>query len=112
MNGPVEYPLACKDKDGWYSDGDYLARGGQLIWMTPRAFLLEVRLLAIDESSQENIDELKNHIINGGKLDPLKLYPNGKEDGRHRAYAAIELGIASVPVISFRNHNDLARTRT
>lgn len=44
-------------------------------------------------------DDLKRHIQSGKKLDPLSIYHNGKEDGRHRAHAAKELGIKSVPVL-------------
>jgi len=97
----MKYLMADKDKDGWYSDGDYLQRGGKLIWMTPQEYLERVRLLDIDESSRENIDDLKEHISSGYKLDPLKIYGNGKEDGRHRAHAAQELKIKFVPVIVF-----------
>lgn len=97
----MKYPLAEKDADGWYSDGDYLQRGGRLVWMSPQEYLDSVRLLSIDESSRENIDDLKNHIESGGKLDPLKIYAGGKEDGRHRAHASLELSVEKVPVIIF-----------
>lgn len=95
------YPLACNDKDGWYSDGDYEQRGGRVIWITPVEYLAQVRALKIDETSRETIDDLKAHIKNGGKLDPLKIYADGKEDGRHRAHAALELEISLVPVMIF-----------
>lgn len=96
-----DYPLAHKDKDGWYSDGDYEARGGKMTHMHPDEYLKKVRPLKIDDSSRENIDDLKNHIKAGRKLDPLKIYADGKEDGRHRAHAAKELGIKKVPVVEF-----------
>jgi hypothetical protein len=70
--------------------------------MTPDEFLAKSRPLDIDETSRENIDILKDHIKSGKTLDPFALYDNGKEDGRHRAYAAKELGITEVPVINFR----------
>ena len=100
-SGEKQYPLADQDKEGWYSDGDYLQRGGQLVWMTPLDFLAKVRPLEIDETSRDSIEDLKRHITEGGKLDPLKIYANGKEDGRHRAHASLELGIRKVPVIQF-----------
>jgi hypothetical protein len=96
-----DYPLAHKDKDGWYSDGDYEARGGKMTHMHPDEYLKKVRPLKIDDSSRENIEDLKNHIKAGRKLDPLKIYADGKEDGRHRAHAAKELGIKKVPVVEF-----------
>lgn len=67
--------------------------------MSPDEFLSKARPLDIDEASRENIDELKSFILAGKGLDPLHLYANGKEDGRHRAHAAKELGIKQVPVI-------------
>jgi hypothetical protein len=97
----LQYPLAFKDNDGWYSDGDYEQRGGSIVWMSPAEYLSKVRPLDIDEASRENINDLKAHIEKGSKLDPLKIYAYGKEDGRHRAYAALELGIAQIPVIIF-----------
>jgi ParB-like chromosome segregation protein Spo0J len=51
---------------------------------------------------QINIDDLKQHILSGRRLDPLAIYADGKEDGRHRAHAALELGIKRVPVLDFR----------
>jgi hypothetical protein len=97
----MAYPLADKDVEGWYSEGDYLARGGSMRWMCPREYLARVRPLLIDETSRENMDDLKDHILSGGSLDPLLIRADGREDGRHRANACIELGIALVPVIVF-----------
>lgn len=95
------YPLADRDRDGWYADGDYEARSGRIEWMTPAEFIARVRPLDIDEASRDNIDDLKTHISAGRPLDPLSIQANGKEDGRHRAHASIELGIELVPVILF-----------
>lgn len=106
MNDAPAYPLADRDADGWYSDGDYLLRGGRLSWMPPAHYVARVRPLTIDETSREAIDDLKTHIAAGHKLDPLNIYHDGREDGRHRAYACIELGIEQVPVILFDNTNE------
>lgn len=73
-----------------------------MVSMSPDEFLRQSRPLEIDDISRENIDDLKAHILAGRTLDPLALWPNGKEDGRHRANAAKELGIKRVPVIDFR----------
>lgn len=67
--------------------------------MTPDQYLASVRPLTLDDESRDSIDALKEHIESGRKLDPLVIYPGGQEDGRHRAYAAKELGIKQVPVI-------------
>lgn len=93
----MKYPLA--NMSDWYGDANYLHTGGRLVAMSPSEFLRRVRPLIIDEISRENIDDLKNHIQQGGVLDPLAIYSNGKEDGRHRAVAAKELKIKSVPVL-------------
>jgi hypothetical protein len=69
--------------------------------MSPDEFLNKVRPLEIDDASRDNIDYLKQHIQSGGELDPLLITKSGKEDGRHRAYAAKELGISEVPVIRY-----------
>lgn len=94
-----QYPLAPRDE--WYSNCDYKARGGKMVLMTPDTYLSKVRPLELDDTSIDNIDDLKNHIKSGRTLDPLVIYADGKEDGRHRAYAAKELGISKVPVIIF-----------
>ncbi|MCK4869523.1 MAG: ParB N-terminal domain-containing protein, partial [Gammaproteobacteria bacterium] len=95
-----EYPLA--DISEWYGDADYKQRGGEIVNMSPDVYLEKVRPLDIDEVSRDNIDDLKEHIKSGRTLDPLVIYPDGKEDGRHRAHAAKELGIKEVPVIVFK----------
>lgn len=94
-----KYPLA--DRAEWWGDCDYQRRNGQMVTMRPQDYLARVRSLEIDAASRENIDDLKAHVLSGRSLDPLAIYANGKEDGRHRAYAAIELGIQVVPVILF-----------
>ena len=59
------------------------------------------RPLDLDETRRENIDLLKDHIVSGRSLDPLQIYRDGSEDGRHRAHAARELGIKKIPVITW-----------
>ena len=93
------YPLA---KD-WYGDMNYAQTGGRMTTMTPEEFLAQSRPLTIDDISRENIEELKRHIESGKTLDPLALYKNMLEDGRHRANAAKELGIDQLPVLNWRD---------
>jgi ddrB-like ParB superfamily domain/Zeta toxin len=97
---PREYPLAPYDE--WYGDRTYEAAGGKMVSMSPDEFLAQSRPMEMDETTRENVDDLKRHIEEGGTLDPLKLTSDGREDGRHRAIAAKELGIAQVPVIQYR----------
>lgn len=95
-----KYPMA--PHSDWWGQRQFEQQGGRLELMSPDDFLNKSRPLKIDESSRENIEELKNHILKGKKLDPLNLQQGGREDGRHRAIAAKELGIEEVPVINFR----------
>lgn len=87
-----EYPLAPPGQR-------YEETSSPITMMTPDEFLSRVRPLTMDEESRDSIDALKEHIESGRMLDPLHIYANGKEDGRHRAYAAKELGIKRVPVV-------------
>lgn len=100
MTPSMKYPMAARDE--WYGEADYLMRGGSIVDMTPDDFLSRARPMVIDDISRENIDDLKAHIQSGRTLDPLLLRPNGIEDGRHRAHAAKELGIQTVPVIIYK----------
>lgn len=95
------YPLAPRGE--WYGDGNYADNGGKIVMMSPDEYLSRARPLEIDDASRENIDDLKQHIESGRTLDPLVIYPDGKEDGRHRAHAAKELGIREIPVIVFED---------
>jgi hypothetical protein len=97
---PIAYPLASENE--WYGNCDYRSNDASMILMTPDQYLSQVRPLDIDDVSRDNIDDLKQHILSGRTLDPLAIYRDGKEDGRHRAHAAKELGIGQVPVLDFR----------
>jgi hypothetical protein len=98
----VEYPLAP-------AGTRYEEFGGELTYMTPDEYLSRVRPLELDETSLENIASLKSHVQSGGKLDPLHIYKDGKEDGRHRAYMAKELGIEKIPVALHTEANNLGQ---
>lgn len=94
------YPLA--DINEWYGDANFQNENGTILSMTPDEYIDQVKSIDPDEElTRENIDDLKQHIKDGNTIDPLVIYSDGKEDGRHRAYAAKELGIEEVPVIMF-----------
>ncbi len=95
----LRYPLAPFDE--WHRDRTYRLNGGRMTYMTPNEFLERVKPLTMDPESRENIDILKDHILSGGTLDPLLITRTGREDGRHRAHAALELEIKQVPVIVY-----------
>lgn len=99
-----EYPL--EDWNDWEGDRQYKEQGAKIVSMTPEEYLSRVRPLTMDPESEENIDLLVAHVKAGGRLDPLKIYANGKEDGRHRAYAAQALGIKRVPVVLWPQLNE------
>ena len=98
------YPMETEGQ--WYGEGDFKARGGVLTMMSPQDFLSKAKNLEIDEETRENVDDLKKHIQDGKKLDPLTLYSLDatdvrNSDGRHRAIASQELGIQEVPVVDY-----------
>jgi hypothetical protein len=106
----IKYPIEEKGK--WYGEEDYKSKGGELVEMSPDEFLSKVKYLDIDEEARDNINDLKEHIKSGKKLDPLTIYSADKSnvrnsDGRHRAIAAKELGIDKVPVIDYTNSQSL-----
>lgn len=93
------YPIAPRGE--WYGDADFAARGAVVVSMDPQQYIDSVRPLTRDEETLDNVEDLRNHIEEGRQLDPLAIYDGGQEDGRHRALAAIDLGIESVPVLLF-----------
>lgn len=98
------YPMETEGQ--WYGEGDFKARGGVLTMMSPQDFLSKAKKLEMDEETRENVDDLKKHIQDGKKLDPLTLYSLDatdvrNSDGRHRAIASQELGIQEVPVVDY-----------
>ena len=97
-----QYPMAPEGE--WYGEGTYKEQGGILRHVAPDEYLAKVRPLTMDDESRENIDLLKAHIEAGKTLDPLLIRASGVEDGRHRATAAKELGIPTVPVIDYGGH--------
>ncbi|URC15508.1 hypothetical protein DB2_6 [Octadecabacter Antarctic DB virus 2] len=103
-DGDAQYPVAPRDE--WYSDANYQTTGGRITEMSPDEFLSRVRPLELDEVARDNIDDLKNHMQSGRTLDPLQISLRGREDGRHRAIAARELGMGSVPVLRWGGEAD------
>lgn len=97
ISGMKSYPLAPRSQ--WWGDTTFETTGGKMVKMSPDEFLKKSRPLKIDETSRENINIIKQHMRDGKTLDPLAIYKNGKEDGRHRAIAAKELGITELPVL-------------
>ncbi len=95
------YPL---EDPPMYGHSDYKSHGGKIVQMSPEEFLQKTnKPLDIDESSQENIDELKKMMQSGKKIDPPTLYLENNtvtdHDGRHRAIAAHQMGISAIPVL-------------
>ena len=99
--GGKTYPLA--DRQDWTAAKHYDEHGGKLTHMSPNQFLDRTRPLDIDDETQRSIDAYKGMIEAQRRMNPLQLLANGLEDGRHRATAAKELGVDSVPVVDFRD---------
>ena len=98
---PSGRPYPEADRSEWYAEANYATNGGIMVMMPPAFFLECVRPLTLDDESVENILILRDHMLDGRTLDPLVIFDNGKEDGRHRAHAAMAAGVGEVPVILF-----------
>lgn len=85
----TEYPLAEDHQD-------------HLTYMSPDEFLDRARPLKDTEENKETVSTFKKGMEKGHKFDPLALYPDDQENGRHRAKAAKQLGIKKVPVHDYR----------
>ena len=90
-----------------YGDTDYKARGGRMIKMAPAEYIALAPRLEQDEETLENVEILSDHIRSGRELDPPMLRYDAQgvvvdHDGRHRAYAALELGLRRIPVLVYR----------
>lgn len=99
MAEKAKYPLAMT------SDGK--KKKSKLKKMKPEAFLEAARKLTVGEGDRDIINKFKEDIESQEPMGPLKLYEDGTEDGRHRATAAEELGLDSVPVIDERTRKAL-----
>lgn len=99
-----KYPLAMT------SDGKKAK--GKMKKMKPEAFLEAARKLTASEGDRDIINKFKDDIKSGEPMGPLKLHKDGKEDGRHRATAAKELGVGEVPVIDERTQKALGGALT
>jgi hypothetical protein len=91
------YPM--RPHKDWREHKDYPHTGGKIVHMTPDEFIKKANQLHMDNDDHELVDHFQKHIEDGKQLDPLALYPDGHQDGRHRAHAAKKLGIRKIPVI-------------
>ena len=103
--------------DGTYQDvyEDYASGGrvfplknkheGKTVEMTPQEYLRESPRMKMDEKDSDKIDKFKKKIKKGKKIGAPKLLPNHMADGRHRATAAMEMGIKKIPVLNYRKRD-------
>ena len=101
-----KYPLADPPM---YGNSNYKSRNGKIINMLPQDFLFLTPHLELDDASEENIEDLANMMKNGVEIDPPTLYLDGNQvdnhDGRHRVYAAMRLGLKTIPVLMIDINN-------
>jgi hypothetical protein len=92
---------------------NYKERGGDIITTTPKKYLAACPRLDVDVGSQNKIDHLKMKIKAGDPIDPPALFlKNGqviRHDGRHRAVAALQLGIEHIPAILIPLEGELTK---
>lgn len=86
-----------------FGNTNYQERGGEIIVTTPQKYLAACPRLDVDVGSQNKIDQLKMKIKAGEPIDPPALFLKNervvRHDGRHRAVAAMQLGIDHIPAI-------------
>jgi putative nucleotidyltransferase with HDIG domain len=101
----LEYPLA--NKENLQSFKGMAGWKGKIIWMPPEKFLRLVHPLPDEFFNAISYENIKNRMIKGLPLDFLVLEIDMvrrkviSHEGRHRAKAAIELGIQQVPVFIY-----------
>lgn len=94
----MRYPLLPRPE--WPEHQDYRQTGGRLVWMRPSDFLAQASPLVARKDSACT-SKLMRHMHAGGLLAPLVIPKRGLPDGRHRAAAAMMLGIRLVPVLEW-----------
>lgn len=96
-----------------FGNSNYKERGGEVIHTSPQKYLAACLRLDISVGNQNKIDELKRKINNRESIDPPALFlKNGqvvRHDGRHRAVAALQLGIETIPMILVPLEGQLGR---
>lgn len=97
------YPV--RNHQDWEEAHDYEKTGGKLTHMSPDEYLSKVKPLNMDHDDKHLIHHFKKQIKKGEKLDPIAIYPDGHPNGRHRAHAAKEIGIKSIPVVTWPKKN-------
>lgn len=98
-SGGSAYPL--RPHTDWEEALDYEKKGGKLTHMTPAQFLARVPALEMNDRDKRVIAHFEKQIKDGVKLDPVAIKANGKPNGRHRATAAKNLGVETLPVVIF-----------
>lgn len=85
-----------------YGHSDYKALGGKMVSAAPESFLELVTPVVHDEETEENVEYLAE-LLHSRPVDPPALFLRGNKvvghDGRHRALAAIKLGLRQIPVL-------------
>lgn len=96
----AKFPLGPQSE--WKDNADYKKTGGKMSRMSPEKFLDKVEPLDMGVDDRKKIKKFKKKIKKGKLVDhPMAIYPAGGQDGRHHAMAAKELGIKTVPVLTW-----------
>jgi len=95
----MKYPL--KPHKDWFTDKNYKQTGAELVRMSPKKFLKQVRPMIFDKRDDNSISKQLDAYDAGKKFEPLQLRSDGTEDGRHRAVAAMIKGVEEVPVLKW-----------
>ena len=95
----MKYPL--EKQKNWHTDQDYKKTDGEMVHMSPKKFLKQVRPMDFDKRDMENLKRQLKDLDSGEHLEPLQLRGDGTEDGRHRAVTAMIKKIKKVPVLTW-----------
>lgn len=104
----MKYPL--EKKSDWHLDQNYKETGAEMVHMSPKKFLKNVRPMIMDKRDHAEIERHLKSFGKGDGWEPLSMRNDGTEDGRHRALTSWIKGVDKVPVLRWKDRKDVKET--